>query len=81
MAGGYRRMSREDGALADHLARFRMRAAALHHLPHTFQRKKCRVAFVSVPDSRGDGERTKQTHPADTQKDFLAQPHLLVPTV
>src|SRR6476469_4881812 len=81
VAGGDRRMGREDRALTDNFTRLSVGAAALYQFAHTFQRQKRRVAFVRVPDCRRNAQRTKEAHAADAQENLLTEPHLLVATI
>ena len=81
MPGRDRSMRGEDGTLTDQFAGFRMRRTLLNELTYPLQGQEGRVPFIGMPHGRGDPERTQHAHTADSQKNFLADPHLLIPAI
>ncbi len=63
----YGGVCREDGALADQLAGFRMGRPLLNQLTHPLQGEEGRVPFVGMPDRWRDIERAQHAHATDPQ--------------
>ena len=78
IAGRNRGMGGEDIALLDDLSSFTKGLAFVDHFTAAFQCEECRMAFVHVPDSRGDAERAHGADTADTQQDLLGNAGLEV---
>lgn len=68
------------------VCRYQLKGAVkLHALAHTFatalKYKEGRVSFVDMPHGRRQTERAQGAHAADTQNDFLFQPHAAIAAI
>ena len=81
-AGGHGRVSGEDAAGHDLLARFvKTERTVLEQHPHTLQHQKRAVPFVHVKHGGGQVQRLQRPHAANAQHDLLADAHFRIAAV
>ena len=81
VAGGHRRVRREDGRPPNALERRFERRAFFDPIADALQDHEGRVPLVQMPGGRLDAQRLERAHAADAEDDLLLDPRLAIAAV